>query len=460
MQRFFLFKILLISCPVLLGVGCSKESATSNEPTLPHSWYADTDAHDPATTEVDDVPSSELTEAVQATFQAHTQSLDEVSQLSTAFNRVQTTDAPTRHRADWTPWHLDGMIGAFAINVSGVFGALVASGEPSVQVTWQKKTVAADRPRVQARGEKNTFLFTSDMTSNDVSRMLEPAIQMAVSTHSVRNSEKLRRNVTTEAMKFLSVSRILNSIPGLSGWQIEGYQIRLFFTAEGDLTPTTSLGGTFALMFDWEASAPKESSNVVPLSAREQQLQKNMGSFLQTVSVLIPEARAQASEIREAGFELGALELGVSFTVGGDIGIASSRATCEGRLLFKKKEDSTPTPIRANLNSSFPINDSIGVVSPGPTGPAVQTLSASSARSEGDDFAYRIETKTFRRGIRRAIKMGSFFARHAAQADTSVWKISEIELGFDASVSGDVKMVTVGGSGLIRLGFERKEVKK
>jgi hypothetical protein len=53
------------------------------------------------------------------------------------------------------------------------------------------------------------------------------------------------------------------------------------------------------------------------------------------------------------------------------------------------------------------------------------------------------------------MKMGAFFARQAAAVDKPHWKATEIELGLDVAENGNIGMSTLGGSALIRLGFER-----
>jgi len=68
-----------------------------------------------------------------------------------------------------------------------------------------------------------------------------------------------------------------------------------------------------------------------------------------------------------------------------------------------------------------------------------------------------VPSNRLRNGLRRAIQMGTFFARQAVSAESANWKTTEIEIGLDASVGGQLNLITVAGSGLIRIGLERVE---
>jgi hypothetical protein len=63
-----------------------------------------------------------------------------------------------------------------------------------------------------------------------------------------------------------------------------------------------------------------------------------------------------------------------------------------------------------------------------------------------------IDRQAFRRGLRKALRIGRFFARHADKA-RGKWKIHELRTAFDLSFGGKTGVVTVGGVAATEISF-------
>jgi hypothetical protein len=201
------------------------------------------------------------------------------------------------------------------------------------------------------------------------------------------------------------------------------------------------VGGGAALIFDWDKNEGSVSNAPTPVDESQRALQQNMLAFADTITTLIPEARAEAADIRKAGFELQVFQVGLGISAGGTIGIASVAGTAVGRVIFKKHTNTEVPPPATYAAAGKPRKLNLVLAGGSPTDNIGQIR--------------EIAMDDFRDGIRRAIDMAAFFARNAVSEDTMSWKVTEIEGSFDGNISGDLTLVTVGGVGLIRLGFER-----
>lgn len=451
------------SLPIVLflavaAFGCSKDQERGSDgasstalPRAPSTWMAG--ANNSAEDSSIAPPSDDFAASVLSSFQAHSAALESITNRQT---ETTTDNAPLAASPDWTPWHLDGLIGGFGFDVGGIFGTLAIDGAPSVKVTWQK---VANNRQAKAKSPKATSVrFHSSMSNQEVAALVEPAVALAVSSKRVRDGRRLRGNLEAEAARFLSFIRVLSTVRPASAWHVDGYQLSLSVSASGDVSPEISVGGTFLVIFDWQATgesfSPVASSRMTP---QEAELQPKIADFTRNIESLLPLARASASEIRSIGFELQVFQVGLGITAGGDIGVASAQGFVGGRVIFKK--DSSAEFVYASMPA--PVPESISIVGTdedlssqklGGSQPLLASL-----RDPGRSSVFQVPANRFANGLSRAIKMGTFFAKQAVSVESSNWKTTEIELGLDASIGGSVGLVTVAGSGLIRLGFERVE---
>jgi hypothetical protein len=304
MKQVFLTAIFLLVANLC---GCAKDHSTGDSgtpaealPAAPQSWISGGGASASVSSSGFPAPSADFTASVQSSFQAHTAALESINPH---LSGLVLSPTPTGHPSDWTPWHLDGLVVGFGLDVGGVFGFLATDGSPSVKVTWQKFP-AAEKPKAKS-ARAASVRFHSSMSNQDIAALVEPAVELAISSKRVRDSRRLRNNLSEEAARFLSFVRILRSIQPSSAWHVDGYQLSLSVGATGDIAPGLNLGGTFLVLFDWQASGETFSpSAAARMSSQELELQPEVSDFVRSVGALLPLARSSAPEIRESGFEL------------------------------------------------------------------------------------------------------------------------------------------------------------
>lgn len=462
-----LFSLPVVSTLSLLMVGCANpfaNNASEERAALPKSWYQLPENGGPQKpAERNQQPTAEMSETVRTAFSVHTGALAELEEAPTL--ELDSNFALVLRPANYTPWHLDGMIANFAVSGGGLFGPLMLDGEASVKATWRrvaKKKSATHGFAAKAAVAKKpaAFKFRSAMTDKDIAKMLEPAVRSAVATKAVRNERAFRHNLNQQGKSFAKMARLMNRVPSRRGWHVHGYELKLAFTAEGQVSATMGVGGSLAVYFKWEEEEKSSLLEAEPLLGLDEVLFGNLVSFTRTMASLIPEALNDAAEIRRSGFELEEFTVGIGLTVGGDIGVASVEGSVDGKMIFASDNNDhgfTDSEINADQQGSG--EDFVPMVAsqvPSQEHLAYAQMVGTSIESlASGQMVYRVARSRFRSGMKEALTMGAYFAGEGRKEDTASWKLAELETEFQASIGGDVSIVTVSGRGNFALIFER-----
>jgi len=123
--------------------------------------------------------------------------------------------------------------------------------------------------------------------------------------------------------------------------------------------------------------------------------------------------------------------IGIGATVKGDIGIGSTKAGLVGHVYFKRK-------LTKKIKKEFVNNMSRSLLYIGST----------------KDKPHKIKRKKIRRGLRKAMRMGAFFAKNAAAVNKGKWGIYKLKTSFTISGSGEVGATTVNGLATAQIGFK------
>ncbi len=449
-SRFLLF---LVALPTMgLVMSCSQSDGISLPPkgNLPVSWYQlpQNGSSSPGLTpsSPDEEPSRAMEDSVRAQFRAHTGALEKLSQSGSPLQ-----PNPAIYGKDYVPWHLDGMIANFAITVNGVFGALLGGGVANVKATWQQpaKQQAQAHHATQARHIKVNSL----LTSKQLIQQLEPAIRSAVATHSVQNEAALRRNLNIEAERFLTLAKVLNALPARRSWHVDSFQQQLTFGIQGQVTPAIGAGGTVNLYWDWQKSSDISSTGGI----RETELFRNVEVFAQSMSKLIPEALIDSKELTQSGFVLDQFQVGVGIMAGGQFGIVEALGMAQGKIVFKNAPDNSALPKKTELALSSVRSPTIFVIAADTSEKRLfaDQIGARSGATMDGLRGYEVPVDRFRNGIKHALHMAGFFLKNAVAADTSHWKLTQIETEFDANIGGQISLATVVAQGQLVLDFDR-----
>lgn len=433
----------------LLAVSCSKgggdaANAPSPKGALPASWYQLPENGGPSTL---DEPSSETDASVRTLFHAQTKALEGSYPSMPALAVLQ---APPGAPSDWVPWHLDGMIASFAVSLDGLFGALLLDGTASIKGTWQLNQAPGDA--ATAPRKASAVHFDSRMTEADLGARLEPIVRSAVGTGKVQDERALRANLSNRGRGFLAACAALESLPRPQGWHVDSFQLQLTIGASGEVSPAIAVGGVLNVYFDWTKPPGVPSQPVGPAPPG---LAQNARAFVSVFQSALASLPANRLLLRDSGLVLDMFQLGVAVGAAGDIGVARVAGVANGKVIFRRD-----APIAVAETVRLPIEDG-GLVSlvgresgTEPLDFAVANSVAFDRRADGT-VAYQMGANGLSRGLEKALRMAEYFAREARRADTKNWKLTQVEAEFDSSVTGDLRIATIGGQGQIVLDFDR-----
>jgi hypothetical protein len=411
------------------------------------------------------VPSDRFGGSVEKLFEAYSTALEPLEGSSAA-------SVPARTPVDWVPWRLAGLSTDFALTVDGTFGALLAEGVASVTATWLKDDdLGASSALASERGRKSNLVIRGTATPDQVARELEPTIRAALSTGRFRDEGALRRNVLAAASDFRAVAGQLSSLKALgSSFAPTAFRLEIGVNGDGQITPVLAVGAEINLRFDWMIQYG--DSGALADEVPQSELGRNLETFVRAVAPDLDAAAAEARKVESDGYAFESVRIEIGPQANGTIGIASGGVNVMGGITFGSDradcydpdgdgdchQPPHPKLVSAESEGSIALIDS---------NPKPEHLSYAS--SIGAPFAalkgplpqagvvYQISHRKFREGIRKAVRMGQFFAHHAAKARHGKWRISEIESEFDLSLSGTVGLVTVGGTGELELEFIHKK---
>jgi hypothetical protein len=424
---------------ISLSFACSSHSQSSadqkSDGKIPSSWI-NTKSDDKGDASADIVmPDAQTDKVVQSALNANVTALDQ-AQLPVASSTSTPSSRLSTHPANWAPWHLDGMVGYFAVSQGGILGALLYAGTESIKLTWQKAETVSTAPAAPIPAPLLAMKVTPDMTAQDLPNALEPSIQVALASGAIKDEVTFRRNILLHAEKFFNICQLLNMITRSPGWYVDGYQLNVNFSASGQVTPLIGVGGSVNLYFDWSRTTdPTTQPTTTTYSA---QTTNQLNSFVQLMSAAIPEAVQDSADIEKSGFHLDMVQVGLGITAGGDVGVAQATGGDIGRILFKRDLHVNQSP-----NAS---------VSPAPAND--QELNLVSTDVSKGETVVKVNTRKFSNGLKKAIKMATYFADRAHKNSNSKYKLNQIEAEFDTSLSGSLKLATVNGIGQFVLDFD------
>jgi hypothetical protein len=397
------------------------------------------------------IPEETLFDTVERIYDSTARGVDKIPDREYS---VPVTDALRHSRpADWTPWHLEAFATDLSVTLSGLLGILTVRGTPSISAYWRQHSVVPLPPR--------PIHLTSNVDEDTpaMSDQIEAAVQAAVATGQVRNGPALRKNLLSATEQF---QEILGSIEQNANptWWLSTFQFYFTVDASGQVYPPFSVGGGLRMRFVWRRL--KRLSPVPYRMAKYHEQNIRALKFATSLKELVALMESGLSDmsyhyLRDTGFEPEAFGAGIAVTVNGAVGLASGSLGLSGSIGFSKD---ALIPIRPATESSRSLatafSSPVLLVENNPS--AAHLEYAKSYEIEHHIYAdqgvnrqalYRVKLDRFRKGLAKAFKIGAFFAKPALKQNNKKWKVHQLVLSFDLSISGDVGLVGINGTGTI-----------
>lgn len=417
-----------------------------------------------------DTEQSALAHVLQRVCLANTASFDEIPEHLTKGRQLMTVPP-----SNWVPWHLEALTTDLAVTVGGLLGVLTVKGTSAASIYWRRQG-PQPHPLTYLDQSKNpessfrpsgdpTYVFQADEQHppEDLDAQIEPAIQAGLSTGKIQDESSFRTHLKEVVQEFKVWTKSLEGSPNTQWW-LGGLKFEFSFDAMGRVQPYLMVGGDLRFRFAWKRlkrnSLPAMAGGMnalksVALLPTSDSAPDRLRVFLLNMEALFEEWAGEP-EFNKDGFKpyLVGIELGM--TANGNIGIVKGSTSFIGSAFFFRDTRQpvifSPEKARKSALPFLLIEDH-----PPPahlhfvqsSGLFVgQSLGVGSGGIEGV-----IDPSQFKAGLNRALKIGRFFGRSAQSSTGRHWKAYEIRASFQASLTGSLGLVGVGGTASLDMGL-------
>jgi hypothetical protein len=241
---------------------------------------------------------------------------------------------------------------------------------------------------------------------------------------------------------------------------VSGFQFQLTFNAQGQVTPTVGVGGALNIYFDWQKSANGTPPTPSPATLSSP-LYLSLANFVTSMSSLIPELQAEApAAFNRTGLVFDQYQVGIAVIDGVTVGLAQGGSTIQGKLIFGPNTASaSPSTSLISEGTGLAAPSFINLINTAPRPEHLQMAAKLGVVAElsgvGGEVVYQVPRQKFKDGLKRALNIGAYFAKAAEDIGGADYQVQTIEPEFDASLTGQIGLVTVGSQGQLVLDFDR-----
>jgi hypothetical protein len=342
------------------------------------------------------------------------------------------------------------------------------NGSPAVQAFWRRQgikpaaqaqaTTATENTSTNALSDSPAIEIAPETSPAEISKQIEPAVQMILSQGKVQDAGKLRSELQRAVGQFQQMVQAVATDQGGSTYWVSGFRIDLSISASGSVSFGT-FGVDTRLRLEWKRAMraqPKTPSqrlvaqSIDPSTAR---MQESLKEFIHNIALDLEDASTQNPP--SADFKPYSFRVGLGMSMSGDLGFASGSGSLIGHINFSRD---TKKPVVYPVQPTHP--GAYLLIEKATAAQLSQHLAF--AHSHGipvktapSDLAFMIDRARFRKGLSHAMKMGSFFAEHAGKANSSSpqWKIFDLRLGLDLSLTGGLTLGTNKLQATTEMGF-------
>lgn len=334
-----------------------------------------------------------------------------------------------------TPWRLAAVMTELSVSASGWLGFLVQKGTPSVTTVWrrQQPVPVAGAASFDADEESEGTSLRPEMTRAEVENALEPAVRALLASGAIRGEANLRHGLQIAAEDFQNSVALLSATTSKGQWWISRFRLDVAVDASGNVSPAVTLGAEAKVRFEWHRLQEKKVEAPAPSPRFAFTSGTGLGESLATFATNLADdlseiADDEATSVK--GFRAYGYRVGLGITKKGNVGVAKASGALTGHLYFSrdvKKPVVRPKPLAAG--------DSILLVD-----------------DAKEDRTRKVERRVFRKGLKKALRIGRFFARRASK-NRGKWRIYELRTGFELSYGGKTGIAKVNGLAATEIAF-------
>ncbi|MFZ9001012.1 MAG: hypothetical protein ACO20H_06890 [Bacteriovoracaceae bacterium] len=434
----------------------------SAQASLPESWYSDAD-------EVFD-KSNDLSDA--------NYTLDNILDAKTEV--VEAMDKRKAHKSDRQRWFLQSIKTEIGVENIGTWGVVGLKGETAVEFIWTrtkesikrlqqkfydttKSTPVEDKVEVSIEGP--VLKISEEMSADDLSQKIEPLAELAFKSGKVNNKSKFKKNLLKHAKEFQKVINSITSASHKRPWWVYKYQLHLEAEASGKVYPFINVGAGFRLKLEWYRAQRKVQNSRARELLTGQGVKSENARFIYAMAKDFETLKPLTLKKRSYGLDY--IKVGVGLSASGKIVVASAKGMVMGSLFFKRD----PQPVNKSDEEEISLQDSFPILS------HANDKNLSYAKEHGVKFSYDSNNeksfenstvaralfegsrKSFRKGLKKATKMATFWSRGALRrldrrikkGKTVNFDLEVLELELELYLRGNLSMARIEGIAAVEL---------
>jgi|GEM_PF-3007326 len=436
---------------ILLTLALPVSALAAHDVRLPLDWVTlpeDADPNAPADKAVVGLYDTAL--VLERIFDLNAAVLDGLPEVS-----PESKEAARNHPRpkDWTPWHLEVFSTDLAVTGRGLIGVLTVKGTAAVQAFWRKQGVKPITKPAGLNDERDEFgtgaelaLGTSD-TPTEVAASIEPLIRAALAGGKIKDEKTFRASLVSTALDLHSIVQSLEANAG-SQWWASGFRFELSVAASGKVSVFRSAGADVRFRLEWRRimKAGKQAVSTPVMTSEVARFGENLKAFATALELDLEAISGNALE--KKGFRAHTFRVGIGATASGSIGIGKDSASTFGHINFSR---AAKKPV-VYPHRKIAGEGSILLIQSRPSEKHLEFARANQIEVV-EQVAYRVDRERMRKGLRKALRIGAFFAERGAVPQSKGWHIYEMKTGFDTSVVGDVGLAKLGGLAAFDIGF-------
>jgi hypothetical protein len=323
-------------------------------------------------------------------------------------------------------WFLQSIRTEIAIEAGGTIGVMGVGGEAALELVWIKKNKELNNKNLirtfdeEINPETEDIQITGEMTEESLKAEIAPIVDFALSSGNIRKRRRLFNGLLREALKFQETIRELETAPAMGPWYAYKYQLELYVSAEGKISPIV-IGNSVRLRLEWwKLKKAEPAPFVAPL------LPEELSPNAKFVTSIASDLSVMDEVPFDNGFKLNVIKAGVGTTVKGNLYFVKGKARAVGSIFFKRD---------LTVPAAFTL----------PT--LVDEVTTYSMVEK--DVITEVPRFSFRNGMKKAAGIAKFFASRAKTREVGQFELNVIEAEFELFTSGGVGIVSVEGASLL-----------
>ncbi len=238
---------------------------------------------------------------------------------------------------------------------------------------------------------------------------LAPFIDAVITNGQVKDPRLFRDSLYDRVKEFLDHVRSIADAR-VANWWASGFRFELDVDVSGMVSPAVTAGGSLNIRFEWERLTCTSPRGRAKDKLRE--LVEGIAEDLDAVS---------EQTFGDTAFFPHQMIVGLGVTASGSFGVVNASLSAIGSVMFSNGAEAPPPP-----------------------------------RVRGGNFP-PLDRVRFRRGLRRAARLGHWVAQRASRLHPKRWSIYELAVNYCLGAGGTIGLVTLTGQANVEMDFFHRE---